>query len=97
MINERNNFKKTYANRFISEDGGTYDKRASIPLGTEAIFSYLLAVKGGGMVTHTVSGNGNATANQSNGINLIGAITGEGQMLASVSLIIQMLSSLTGD
>lgn len=97
MINERNNFRKTYSNRFISEDGGTYDKRASIPLGTEAIYSYLLAVKGGGMVSHTIEGNSSGTGSQSNGINVVSNITGEGQMLASISLVISMLSSITGD
>lgn len=56
----------------------------------------MLAVKGGGMVSHTVGGNGGGTANQSNGINILSNITGVGDIIVNLSLIIGIASSITG-
>lgn len=96
LVNERNNFIKEYTNRYISEDGWVWNKKASIPLGTEAIYSYQLAVKGGEMVTHTISWLWVLSWYQKNGINIATNLLWSGNITWSISLIIWMLSSING-
>ena len=45
-----NSFQKNYRGRFIAEG---WDKKASMPLGTEPPYSYVLAQKGGGLASYT--------------------------------------------
>ena len=78
--------------------GGGLPLKSSLPTGTQPPYSYHLAEKGGELSSTTsISGTGNMTASQQNGINIVSSIAGVGTIdTAGLSLVTSMISTIAG-
>ena len=83
---------------FGESEGGGLPLKSSLPTGTQPPYSYHLAEKGGELSSTTsISGTGNMTASQQNGINIVSSIAGVGTIdTAGLSLVTSMISTIAG-
>ena len=79
-------------------EGGGLPFTASLDTGTEPPYSWHLAEYGGEMSSTTmISGTGDLTASQQNGINIVSSIAGVGTIdTAGLSLVTSMISTIAG-
>ena len=77
---------------------GALPRNASMPTGTEPPYSFHLAPEGGELsATTMIVGEGDLTASQQNGINIVSSIAGIGTIdTAGLSLVTSMISTIAG-
>jgi polyhydroxyalkanoate synthesis regulator phasin len=86
------NPRLNYRWRFTGE---SWAKNASVPLGTEGSYAYVLAIDGGGLVSDIV-GDGSLVGYAVNGVNLEWDLEGSGDLVGSVNLIATLIANLAG-
>jgi hypothetical protein len=77
--------------------GANWAKNASVPLGTEGSYAYVLAIKGGGLASYTsITGDGSLVGYAVNGVNLEWDLEGSGDLVGSANLIATLIANLAG-
>ena len=83
---------------FSESEGGGLPLTASLPTGTEPPYSHHLSDNGGELSSTTyIVGDGDLSASQQNGINIVASIAGMGEIgSAGLSLVTSMIATIAG-